>query len=74
MDDLDPTEVTVEFKSWRPTQYYLEERDDFLASMADIMGAGKGGWFSLRMEPLYPYCFPEKLHPMFKVDHFLLPV
>ena len=58
----------MEFRSWRSTQYFLDNRDDFLASMADLMGIGKGTEFSIRLEPYFPHILPEKLPALHQVS------
>lgn len=60
VSEKDDREVTLEFRSWRPTLYLFENRDDFLASMADLMGIGKGTEFCIRMEPYFPHMLPDK--------------
>ncbi|XP_024368115.1 uncharacterized protein [Physcomitrium patens] len=61
VSEKDDREVTVEFRSWRPTQYFLDNRDDFLASIADLMGMGKGTEFCIRLEPYFPHVLPDKI-------------
>ncbi|KAH7284662.1 hypothetical protein KP509_34G065300 [Ceratopteris richardii] len=56
----DTKEVVIEFKSWRPTKYILEARDDFLACLADVMESAKLPHFSLHLEDFLPHMFPEK--------------
>lgn len=61
VNEKDNREVTVEFRSWRSTQYFLDDRDNFLATMAELMGMGKGTEFSIRLEPYFPHTLPDKL-------------
>jgi len=35
-------EVILEFTSWKDCHFLLKDRDDFLASVADVMGMEKG--------------------------------
>lgn len=58
----------MEFRSWRSTQYFLDNRDDFLASMADLMGIGKGTEFSIRLESYFPHTLPDKLPALHQVS------
>lgn len=68
VSERDNREVTVEFRSWRSTQYLFDNRDDFLASMADLMGVGKGTEFSIRLEPYFPHILPDKLPAFYQVS------
>ncbi|CAM6112927.1 unnamed protein product [Calypogeia fissa] len=67
-NDKRPKEVMLELKSWRATQYHIEERDNFIASMASVMNSGKGSEFSIRSEPFFSYTLPEKCHPVYKSE------
>lgn len=58
----------MEFRSWRSTQYLFDNRDDFLASMADLMGVEKGSEFSIRLEPYFPHVLPDKLPAFYQVS------
>lgn len=53
-------EIVIEYKNWRPTHYYLEQRDAFLASVAESISIIKGSHFSFRMEPLFGHCLPDR--------------
>jgi hypothetical protein len=53
-------EIVVEYKNWRPTHYYLEQRDAFLASIAESISLIKGSHFSFRMEPMFAHYLPER--------------
>lgn len=68
VSEKDDREVTVEFRSWRSTLYLVENRDDFLASMADLMGVGKGSEFSIRLEPYFPHILPDKSPAFYQVS------
>lgn len=68
VSEKDDREVTVEFRSWRSTLYLFENRDDFLASMADLMGVGKGSDFSIRLEPYFPHILPDKSPAFYQVS------
>lgn len=61
-----PKEVMIEFKSWRPTQYTIEARDDFLASIADVMESLKLLSFSIHSEEFLPHMFPDKPHQLYQ--------
>eukprot|EP00250_Pteridium_aquilinum_P018104 c23944_g1_i1 orf=785-7753(-) len=61
-----PEEVVIEFKSWRPTQYIIKERDHFLASMADVMESARLLSFSIHLEEFMPHMFPEKPHHLYQ--------
>ena len=60
-------EVIIEFKSWRPAQYFIQARDDFLASMADVMESLSLSSFNIHLEPFLPHMFPERPHPFYQV-------
>jgi hypothetical protein len=68
VNEKDNREVTVEFRSWRSTQYFLDDRDNFLATMAELMGMGKGTEFSIRLEPYFPHTLPDKLPAAYQVS------
>ncbi|KAG0590844.1 hypothetical protein KC19_1G130600 [Ceratodon purpureus] len=53
-------EVILEFTSWKDCHFLLKDRDDFLASVADVMGMEKGSTFSIRLEPFHSFTFPEQ--------------
>lgn len=59
-------EVIIEFKSWRPTQYIIEARNDFIASIADVMDSVRLVSFSIHLEPFLPHTFPEKPHQVYQ--------
>lgn len=60
-------ELVIEFKSWRPTQYIIEARDDFIASMADVMESLRLLNFSIHLEDFLLHMFPEKSHNLYQV-------
>eukprot|EP00850_Spirogloea_muscicola_P007083 SM000035S13063 [mRNA] locus=s35:223450:237908:+ [translate_table: standard] len=60
------TEVVLEFRSWRPTRYFIQDRDSFMASISNIMGLSKGLQFSIHMEPFGPHTFPDKPLPLYQ--------
>lgn len=62
----------MEFRSWRPTQYFLDNRDDFLASIADLMGMGKGTEFCIRLEPYFPHVLPDKIPAFHQVSSLII--
>ena len=53
-------EVILEFTSWKDCHFLLKDRDDFLASVADVMGMEKGSTFSIRLEPFRSCTLPEQ--------------
>eukprot|EP00850_Spirogloea_muscicola_P002088 SM000008S22177 [mRNA] locus=s8:226750:241282:- [translate_table: standard] len=60
------TEVLLEFRSWRPTRYFVQDRDSFMASISNIMGLSKGLQFSIHMDPFGPHTFPDKPLPLYQ--------
>ncbi|KAH9554372.1 hypothetical protein CY35_08G060500 [Sphagnum magellanicum] len=66
VSEKDMKEVTLEFRSWRATQYFLDDRDDFVASVTDLIGIGKGTEFSIRLESFFSHTLPEKPHPAYQ--------
>lgn len=67
VSDKNETEVIVEFKDWRPTQYFITERDSFVGSLGDVMGLRKGTQFSIRLEPFFSHTLPDKPAPLYQV-------
>lgn len=65
--DADVREVVIEFKSWRPVQYFIDARNDFLASMADVMESLGISNFSFHSELFLPHTFPERPNPFYQV-------
>ncbi|BBN14040.1 DnaJ homolog subfamily C member 13 [Marchantia polymorpha subsp. ruderalis] len=65
-NDKNPKEVILELKSWRATQYHIEEKDDFIACLASIMDVNRGSEFSVRSEPFFPFTLPDKSHPVYQ--------
>ncbi|CAM6077021.1 unnamed protein product [Sphagnum tenellum] len=59
VSEKDVREVTLEFRSWRATQYFLDEREDFVASIADLIGISKSTAFSIQMEPFFSHALPK---------------
>eukprot|EP00897_Mesotaenium_endlicherianum_P010025 jgi/Mesen1/9050/ME000057S08477 len=59
-------EVIVEFREWRPTQYFIQERESFVGSFSEVMGLGKGTQFSIRLELFFPHTLPEKPLPLYQ--------
>jgi DnaJ family protein C protein 13 len=72
VSEKDMKEVTLEFRSWRATQYFLDDRDDFVASVTDLIGIGKGTEFSIRLESFFSHTLPEKPHPAYQVTFVYL--
>lgn len=68
-NDKNPKEVILELKSWRATQYHIEEKDDFIACLASIMDVNRGSEFSVRSEPFFPFTLPDKSHPVYQVSN-----
>lgn len=62
-------ELVIEFKSWRPTQYIIEARDDFIASMADVMESLRLLNFSIHLEDFLLHMFPEKSHNLYQNEY-----
>lgn len=62
-------EVILEFTSWKDCHFLLKERDDFLASVADVMGMEKGSTFSIRLEPFRSFTFPEQQNALHQVSN-----
>ncbi|KAH9562610.1 hypothetical protein CY35_05G081400 [Sphagnum magellanicum] len=59
VSEKDVREVTLEFRSWRATQYFLDEREDFVASITDLIGISKSTAFSIRLESFFSHALPE---------------
>lgn len=55
-------EVIVEFRFWRPTQYFVKEMDSFIASMAVLMDTGRYSHFSIHQEPFLSGTFADRPH------------
>eukprot|EP00271_Cylindrocystis_brebissonii_P009775 TRINITY_DN2501_c0_g1_i2.p1 TRINITY_DN2501_c0_g1~~TRINITY_DN2501_c0_g1_i2.p1 ORF type:complete len:1658 (+),score=386.93 TRINITY_DN2501_c0_g1_i2:98-5071(+) len=66
VSDKNDTEVTLEFRDWRPTQYFIQERDSFVGSLAEVVGVKKGMHFSMRLEPFFPHTLPDKPLPLYQ--------
>lgn len=49
-----------EFTSWKDCHFLIKDRDDFLASVVDVMGMDKGSTFSIRLEPFRSCTLPEQ--------------
>lgn len=60
VSETNDKEVTLEFTSWKDCHFLLDNRDDFIASVADVMGMGKGSTFSVRLESFHSFMFPEQ--------------
>ena len=67
MKDEFSKEVIIEFKSWRPVQYFIDRKNDFLASIADVMETLRLFNFNIRSEQFLPYMFPESPHSFYQV-------
>ncbi|CAM6026456.1 unnamed protein product [Sphagnum balticum] len=59
VSEKDVREVTLEFRSWRTTQYFLDEREDFVAIITDLIGISKSTAFSVRLESFFSHALPE---------------
>lgn len=59
-------EVIVEFRFWRPTQYFVEDMDSFVASMAVLMDTGKHSHFTIHQEPFLSGTFADKPHVVYQ--------
>lgn len=61
-------EIIVEFRFWRPTQYFVKEMDSFIASMAVLMDTGKYSHFSIHQEPFLSGTFADKPHLVYQTE------
>eukprot|EP01018_Ginkgo_biloba_P000780 Gb_17024 [translate_table: standard] len=68
VSDKNHNEVILEFRFWRMTQYFVEDMDTFIASMAVLMGTGKHSCFSIHQEPFLSETFPEKPHLVYQSE------
>lgn len=67
MNDKSPKEVIIEFNSWRPVRYFIETRDDFLASISNVMESLQLFSFNIHSEQFLPYMFPESPQLFYQV-------
>ncbi|KAG0579697.1 hypothetical protein KC19_4G117600 [Ceratodon purpureus] len=61
-------EVIIEFASWRDCSFLLRDREDFIASVADVMGMEKGSTFSVRLESFHSHTFPEQQNSLYQIE------
>jgi len=66
--ETNESEVVLEFTSWKDCHFLLKDRDDFLASVADVMGMEKGSTFSIRLEPFRSCTLPEQQNALYQVS------
>lgn len=62
-----PNAVIIELKFWRPTQYFVEDRDNFISSIAVLMDSRKNYRFSIHQELFLSGTFPDKPHVVYQV-------
>lgn len=67
VSETNENEVIMEFTSWKDCHFLLDDRDDFLASVADVMGMEKGSTFSMRLEPFRSCTLPERQNALHQV-------
>lgn len=72
VSEKNDTEVIIEFREWRPTQYFIQDRDSFIGSLNDVMGLAKGTQFSVRLEHFFPHTLPDRPLPLYQVLSFRL--
>jgi len=68
VDEKNDQEIIIEFASWRHCHFLLRDRDDFIASVADVMGMEKGSTFSVRLESFHSHTFPEQQNALYQVS------
>jgi DnaJ family protein C protein 13 len=61
-------EVIIEFAFWRDCNFRLRDRDDFIASVAEVMGMEKGSTFSVRLESFHSHTLPEQQNSLYQVS------
>lgn len=64
----DSNEVLVELRFWRPTQYFVEDVESFVSSIAILMDTRKCCHFNIHQEPLLSGTFPDKPHPVYQSE------
>lgn len=68
VSETNDKEVVMEFTSWKDCHFLLKNRDDFVATLADVMGMEKGSTFSIRLEPYHSCTFPEQQSNLHQVE------
>ncbi|XP_057836865.1 uncharacterized protein LOC131047061 isoform X1 [Cryptomeria japonica] len=63
-----PNAVIIELKFWRPTQYFVEDRDNFISSIAVLMDSRKNYRFSIHQELFLSGTFPDKPHVVYQSE------
>ncbi|EFJ24515.1 hypothetical protein SELMODRAFT_414652 [Selaginella moellendorffii] len=60
VNDKNANEIVVEFKSSRSAQYFFEDRENFIASIADVAATSKSSFFDVRPVPFFRLMFPRQ--------------
>lgn len=68
VNEKNEQEIIIEFASWRDCHFLLRDRDDFIASVADLMGMEKGSTFTVRLESFHSHAFPEQQNALYQVS------